>query len=53
MFFCVYAPLRRNAVARGLVSKRKGGQELTPEEAVVANKFEADRLAKNERRKKK
>ena len=48
MFFCVYAPLRRNAVARGLVRKREEGKELTPEEAVVANKFEADRLALNQ-----
>ena len=35
------------------MSKREGGQKLTPEEAVVANKFDADRLAKNERQKKK
>ena len=52
MFFCVYAPLRRYADARGLVRKRKGGQELTPGETVVANKSEAkseaDRLALNQ-----
>ena len=53
MIFCVYAPLRRYADARGLVGEREGGKELTPEEAEVANKFEAARLANNERRKKK
>ena len=52
MIFCVYAPLRRRADARELVGERKEGKELTPDQAVVANKFEADRLATNETQRK-